>query len=170
MRHPALLRTRGSYESLAGDNRETNRVWPVRPTRGVNRGYQAGVLKADGSLANFTSVSAPTIYRGGTLPAELNGNVFVVEPAGNLVARIVLQDDGSTLRARKAYEAASSWCRPTSASGPSTSPRLPTARSTSSTCIAASSSTRSGTLPYTCATTFWDTPWSSRSATAASGV
>ena len=104
MRHPTLLRTRGSYESLAGDNRETNRVWPVRPTRGVNRGYQAGVLKADGSLANFTSVSAPTIYRGGTLPAELNGNVFVVEPAGNLVARIVLQDDGSTLRARKAYE------------------------------------------------------------------
>jgi mono/diheme cytochrome c family protein len=94
------------YDSLAGDNRETNRVWPVRPTRGVNRGYQSGVLKPDGSLANFTSVSAPTVYRGDRLPAELRGNVFVVEPAGNLVARIVLEDDGTTLRARKAYEGA----------------------------------------------------------------
>ena len=103
-RHSTLVRTRGLYESLAGDAREANRVWPVRPTRGVNRGYQAGVLKADGSLANFTSVSAPTIYRGDRLPADAYGNVFVVEPAGNLVARLALEDTGTTLRARKFYE------------------------------------------------------------------
>lgn len=104
VRHPALLRTRGLYDSLSGDNREANRVWPARPTPGVNRGYQTGVLKADNSLANFTSVASPTIYRGDRLPADARGNLFVVEPAGNLVARLVLEDDGTTLRARKAYE------------------------------------------------------------------
>ena len=104
MRNPNLVRTRGSYESLAGDNREVNRVWPVRPTPGVNRGYQTGVLKSDGSLANFTSVSSPTVYRGDRLPAPLYGNVFVTEPAGNLVSRITLRDDGETLRAAKPYE------------------------------------------------------------------
>ena len=40
IRHPNLLRTRGSYESLNGQNGELNDVWPIRPTRGVNRGYQ----------------------------------------------------------------------------------------------------------------------------------
>ena len=59
----------------------------MRPTRGVNRGYQAGILRADGSLARFSAVCAPTVYRGDRLPAELYGNVFVADPAGNLVSR-----------------------------------------------------------------------------------
>ena len=44
------------------------------------------------------------IYRGDRLPAELYGNMFVAEPAANLVSRIVIEDDGTALRARKAYE------------------------------------------------------------------
>jgi mono/diheme cytochrome c family protein/glucose/arabinose dehydrogenase len=103
-RNPNLVRTRGSYESLRGPKNEVNVVWPSHPTPGVNRGYQRGVLRADGTLATYTSVSAPTVYRGDRLPAELYGNVFVVEPAGNLVSRIIISDDGTTLRARKAYE------------------------------------------------------------------
>jgi mono/diheme cytochrome c family protein/glucose/arabinose dehydrogenase len=102
MRNPSLLRTRGSYESLNTD--DVNTVWPLRPTPGVNRGYQDGVLRPDGTLAKFTSVSAPTVYRGDRLPNELYGNVFVVEPAANLVSRIILTDDGKGLRAKKAYE------------------------------------------------------------------
>ena len=47
MRNPNLLRTRGSYESL--QNPEINIVWPVRPTPGVNRGYQDGILRPDGT-------------------------------------------------------------------------------------------------------------------------
>jgi mono/diheme cytochrome c family protein/glucose/arabinose dehydrogenase len=105
-RNPALLRTRGSYESLRGEQNEVNRVWPVRPTRGVNRGYQAGILRADGTLASYTAAAAPTVYRGDRLPADLYGNVFVVDPAANLVSRIIIGDDGATLRARKAYERA----------------------------------------------------------------
>src|SRR6476661_1751631 len=100
-RNPNLVRTRGLYESLQND--EVNTVWPVRPTRGVNRGYQDGVLRPDGRLAHFTSVCSPTVYRGDRLPAELYGNVFVAEPAANLVSRIIVSDDGTTLRAKKAY-------------------------------------------------------------------
>jgi len=100
-RNPNLVRTRGLYESL--QNEEVNRVWPVRPTRAVNRGYQDGILRPDGTLTHFTSVCAPTVYRGDRLPAELHGNVFVAEPAANLVSRIIVSDDGTTLRSKKAY-------------------------------------------------------------------
>jgi glucose/arabinose dehydrogenase len=103
-RNPNLLRTRGSYERLADDAPELNTVWPVRPNPGTNRAYQVGIDRDDGSLATFTSVCAPLVYRGDRLPGELYGNVFVAEPAANLVSRIIVSDDGHTLRARKAYE------------------------------------------------------------------
>ncbi len=103
-RNPNLLRTRGSYESLEGDANEVNAVWPAHRTPGVNRGYQSGVLRPDGTLANFTSVASPLVYRGDRLPRDLNGNVFVVEPAANVVSRIVLNDDGTTIKAKKAYD------------------------------------------------------------------
>ena len=79
-------------------------MWPVRPNPGTNRAYQVGIDRPDGSLARFTSACAPLVYRGDRLPAELYGSVFVAEPAANLVSRIVLDDSGPTVRARKAYE------------------------------------------------------------------
>ena len=103
-RNPALLRTRGSYEALRDEENNVNTVWPVRPNPGTNRAYQSGIDRPDGTLAKFTAVCAPLIYRGDRLPAELSGNVFVAEPAANLVSRIIIEDDGKTLRARKAYE------------------------------------------------------------------
>jgi mono/diheme cytochrome c family protein/glucose/arabinose dehydrogenase len=103
-RNPALLRTRGSYESLAGESGDLNIVWPVRPNPGTNRAYQTGIDRPDGTLNRFTAVCAPLIYRGDRLPAELYGNAFVAEPAANFVSRIVLSDDGTTIRARKAYD------------------------------------------------------------------
>jgi putative membrane-bound dehydrogenase-like protein len=103
-RNPNLTRTRGSYERLADADSDLNVVWPVRPNPGTNRAYQSGIDREDGSLARFTAVCAPLVYRGDRLPAELYGNVFVAEPAANLVSRIMLSDDGTTLRARKAYD------------------------------------------------------------------
>ena len=103
-RNPNLLRTRGSYDRLADDNYELNTVWPVRPNPGTNRAYQTGIDRPDGSLARFTSVCAPVVYRGDRLPADVYGNVFVAEPAANLVSRIVLEEEDGTLKARKAYE------------------------------------------------------------------
>ena len=103
-RNPNLPRTRGSYERLADDNPELNTVWPVRPNPGTNRAYQVGIDREDGSLARFTSVCAPLVYRGDRLPADVYGNVFVAEPAANLVSRLILSDDGTMIRARKAYD------------------------------------------------------------------
>jgi mono/diheme cytochrome c family protein/glucose/arabinose dehydrogenase len=103
-RNPNLVRTRGSYEPLRDADDAVNAVWPVRPNPGTNRAYQTGIDRPDGTLAKFTSVCAPVVYRGDRLPAELYGSVFVAEPAANLVGRIVLTDDGTTLRARKAYD------------------------------------------------------------------
>jgi len=103
-RNPSLVRTRGSYESLRGDRDENMTVWPAGPTRGVNRGYQTGVLRPDGTLAAFTAAAAPTVYRGDRLPAELRGNVFIVEPAGNLVSRFIITDEGDRVRASRAYD------------------------------------------------------------------
>ena len=84
------------------------------------------------------------VYRGDRLPAELYGNVFVVDPTVNLVSRIILSDGEHGLIANKAYEdvrgeflaSTDERFRPVNLS------LAPTARSTSSTCIAASSSTR----------------------------
>src|SRR5829696_8487747 len=93
-RNPNLVRTRGSYDRLATNNEDMNIVWPVRPNPGTNRAYQVGIDRPDGTLVKFTSVCAPTVYRGDRLPAELYGSVFVAEPAANLVSRLILEDDG----------------------------------------------------------------------------
>src|SRR5262249_411400 len=77
---------------------------PPPPTPATIRAYQCGILRGDGTLARSTGVCAPVVYRGDRLPADLYGNVFVAEPAANLVSRIIVSDDGTTLRARKAYE------------------------------------------------------------------
>lgn len=105
-RNPNLLRTRGSHERLIDVDGDVNAVWPARQTPGTNRAYQHGILREDGTLAAFTAACAPTVYRGDRLPAELSGNVFVAEPAANFVSRLVVTDDGTTLRVRKAYERA----------------------------------------------------------------
>jgi len=103
-RNPALLRTRGSHEALQDPAGNINAVWPAHRTPGTNRAYQQGILRADGTLAAYTAACAPTVYRGDRLPADLYQNVFVAEPTANVVSRFILMDDGTTLRARKAYE------------------------------------------------------------------
>ena len=103
-RNPEPAAHARKLRALASDTNALNTVWPVRPNPGTNRAYQAGIDRPDGTLAKFTAVCAPLVYRGDRLPADVYGNVFVAEPAANLVSRIVLSDDGTTLRARKAYE------------------------------------------------------------------
>ena len=106
-RNPGLVRTRGSYEVMTNDVNNINEVWPVRPNPGTNRSYQFGVTRpSDGTVVQVTAACTPTVYRGDRLPRELYGNVFVGEPTANFVRRIVLEDDGTTLRARNAYDRA----------------------------------------------------------------
>ena len=103
LRNPNAVRMRGVYEQVTDDVT----VWPVRPNPGVNRGYREGTLHEDRSLAVFAAAGTPTVYRGDRLPDELRGNVFVTEPAGNVVRRFVVSEDGNgRLRARNPYDRA----------------------------------------------------------------
>ncbi|HEX6068559.1 MAG TPA: c-type cytochrome [Longimicrobiaceae bacterium] len=100
-RNTAQAGMRGVYERLTPNVP----VWPVRPTPGVNRGYQERVLREDLTLAQYTAAGSPTAYVGDRLPAELRNNVFVAEAAGNVVGRFVVSEDpDGMLSARPAYE------------------------------------------------------------------
>ncbi|HMP16294.1 MAG TPA: c-type cytochrome [Gemmatales bacterium] len=49
----------------------------------------------------MTSACGLNVYEGGTFPVEYRGNVFVCDPANNLIHRDILQPDGSILRASR---------------------------------------------------------------------
>ncbi|RCR65936.1 DUF7133 domain-containing protein [Larkinella punicea] len=76
------------------------RVYPIRPTPAVNRGYIPGTLNKEGRLLEFTAACSPLVYRGTALPAAYYGNVFVCEPAGNLIKRNVAEDNGLLITAQ----------------------------------------------------------------------
>ncbi len=124
MRNPNIVRTRGSYEELIA--RKDTATWPIRPTRGVNRGYRDGVLRPDGTIATYQSAATPLIYRGDRLPKELQGNAFVTDCTGQLVHRLLINDDGAgRISARDAYPqgefiaSTDEWFRPVNlANGP----------------------------------------------------
>jgi glucose/arabinose dehydrogenase/mono/diheme cytochrome c family protein len=78
------------------------RVWPIRVTTGINRGYQ--VLNDEGKMTAVTAACGPVVYRGTLFPAEFRGNAFVAEPAGNLVKRIVVAEQAGALAGRNATE------------------------------------------------------------------
>jgi len=78
-------------------------VWPGRVNPGINRGYQKHMLR-DGKLARFTAACGPVIYRGDLLPEAFRGNAFVPEPAGNLIRRAVLSQNGIEVASKNAYD------------------------------------------------------------------
>jgi mono/diheme cytochrome c family protein len=97
------------YRSAAGANApiyDNKAVWPARVNPGVNRGYRTGQLRPDGTLATFTAACAPLVYRGDNFPEEFHGNVFVCEPAGNLIKRYILEHSGVSFKAKNAYDQA----------------------------------------------------------------
>jgi mono/diheme cytochrome c family protein/glucose/arabinose dehydrogenase len=89
----------GAYVQVARDLS----VRSARVNTGVNRGYQAETLRADGRLANVTAACAPWILRSGGLGDAYRGNAFVCEPAANLVLRYeIAADEHGVLRAAPA--------------------------------------------------------------------
>ena len=104
MRSPGVVQTRGLYESLI--SLEQAEVWPVRPSRGVNRGYRDQVFRKDGSSRIMQSAATPVVYRGDRLPAELRGGVFVTDCTTNMLHWFVIDDDGrGRLTARNGFKA-----------------------------------------------------------------
>jgi glucose/arabinose dehydrogenase/mono/diheme cytochrome c family protein len=84
-------------------------VWPIRPNPGINRGYLASFLRPDGTMIEANANCGPVVYRGDNLPAQLRGDVFINEPAGNLVRRQVFVRDGGTKSSKNAYDKAEFW-------------------------------------------------------------
>jgi mono/diheme cytochrome c family protein len=102
VRNPNAPRTRGLYEPVISIEDAT--VWPIRPTKGVNRGYREQFFRPDGSSTILQSAGTPVVYRGDRLPADVHGNVFVSDSTTNLVHRFVVVDDGGHITVKNAYE------------------------------------------------------------------
>lgn len=88
-------------------------TWPSVPTPGVNRGYiedtmkdgklVKGSLRPDGTLQSVTATCGPGVYRAALFPKEYYGNVFIPEPAGNLIKRVTLSEKEGEITAANAY-------------------------------------------------------------------
>ncbi|WP_298741102.1 c-type cytochrome [uncultured Chitinophaga sp.] len=104
---PGLGAKNPQQRNVAGFNEDIvpdNRVYPIRATPGVNRGYMKGVLDDSLRLVSFTAACGPLIYRGGLLGEGFEGNAFVAEPSANLIKRNILTDSGYIVHGRQAYK------------------------------------------------------------------
>ena len=84
-------------------------VYPVRKNPGVNRADVAGELRDDQRLRKPTAVSGLTVFRGGQLPDSYVGDVFVTEPAGNVVAQFAIEGDVFNVQAKHQLYKDSEW-------------------------------------------------------------
>ena len=80
----------------APDNFEPNfqEVWGVPGGLADMQGGMNSVRLPDQTLSRFTAASAPEIYRGHRMPADMVGDLFFTEPVGRMVrrAKIVVTD------------------------------------------------------------------------------
>ncbi|MFT3705957.1 MAG: c-type cytochrome [Agriterribacter sp.] len=89
------------FDMKIGDD---NRVYPARPTTGVNRGYMPDFLDDSLRLVNFTAACGPVVYRGDLFEKAYYNNAFVAEPSANLVKRNILIEQGYTTTSQQAYK------------------------------------------------------------------
>lgn len=78
--------------------------WRILRTQSRASGKTAGPLEGGRASGHVTSAAGVTIYRGDALPASFQGDLFLGEPANNLVLRKVLSPKGVTFVARRAAE------------------------------------------------------------------
>lgn len=94
------------------------KVFPIRSTPAVNRGYIPGTLNKKGRLLEFTAACSPLLIRSRLYPEEYYGNALVCEPAGNLIKRNVVRENGALLNAydpnpgREFFASSDERCRP----------------------------------------------------------
>src|SRR5215203_2379144 len=105
---PGLGATNSNQKRVSGFNKRIindNKVYPARPTTGVNRGYMKGVLDDSLRLVNFTAACGPVIYNGNLFDKEYYGNAFVAEPSANLIKRNIVTSKGYVVEGKQAYSA-----------------------------------------------------------------
>ncbi|HJM63445.1 MAG: c-type cytochrome [Roseibacillus sp.] len=70
-----------------------NRVWPIRVTPGVNRGYQRNTVSPENyKLINATGASGLAVFRSHGLGKNLYGTAFITEATGHLIKAISYED------------------------------------------------------------------------------
>jgi mono/diheme cytochrome c family protein len=96
-----------NQRGVAGFNEKAvanNKVFPLRPTPGVNRGYMKDILDDSLRLNDFTAAAGPIIYRGDLFGKAYDNNAFVPEPSANLIKRNILDDKGYIVNGKQAYK------------------------------------------------------------------
>ena len=93
-RNPLLRNVTATNSQVIGDQS----VFPIHPTPGVNRGYDASTLRGDGTLSKATATCGALVYRGDLFGPAYRGNAFIPEPAANLVKRLVLTEKDGVVR------------------------------------------------------------------------
>ena len=104
---PGVMHYNPNHETTSrnyGASKASNKVYPIRINPGVNRAYRKETLDAFGKLDNMTAACGPVIFRGDSFPPEYYGNAFVMEPAGNLIKRVVLRDSSGIVSGSFPYE------------------------------------------------------------------
>ena len=132
------------YQATAAQNVELipfehQDVWPGHPTPGTNRGYTDTELRADGSLTTARRRPAATPFIEAIF-SRPNSAIISSLPNPPAISSSGCSSSSSTANspARQAYQRERiSSHQPMNASAPSTLATVPTARSTSLTCIAA---------------------------------
>ncbi|MCH2147187.1 MAG: HEAT repeat domain-containing protein [Phycisphaerales bacterium] len=90
----------GIYRGIVSDKR----VYPIRPTPGINRGYQQGRLDKDFKMKVFDAACGPLVYRDTVYGEDFESSVFVCDTVGNLVSRYnIIENEHHSLKAVPAY-------------------------------------------------------------------
>ncbi|MEO8721788.1 MAG: dehydrogenase, partial [Ginsengibacter sp.] len=97
--NPHQQKVAGYNEGIVSDNN----VYPIHPTPGVNRGYMKDVLDDSLRLVEFTAACGPVVFNSDAFGKEYHNNVFVAEPAGNLIKRNVLNFYADSTTGKEAY-------------------------------------------------------------------
>ncbi|HEY5371026.1 MAG TPA: c-type cytochrome [Hanamia sp.] len=97
--NPHQQKVAGYVEGIVSDNS----VFPIHATPGVNRGYMKGVLDDSLRLLDFTAACAPVLFNSDAFGKDYYDNVFVAEPAGNLIKRDVLTFSADSTTGKEAY-------------------------------------------------------------------
>ena len=104
---PGFGATNKNQRGVAGFNEKSvtnNKVYPIRPTPGVNRGYMKNILNDSLRLNDFTAAAGPVIYRGDLFGKAYDWNAFVPEPSANLIKRNILKENGYVTKGEQAYK------------------------------------------------------------------
>jgi glucose/arabinose dehydrogenase/mono/diheme cytochrome c family protein len=109
---PAEAVVRAGRSAAPGLNERVNTeesMYAIRVNTGVNRAYVPGVLRDDGRLDRPTSASGMAVYRGDQFPGAFSDDIYVTEPAANVVARLVASVSGMAVSTEHALYPDPDW-------------------------------------------------------------